>query len=112
MPTGTDRTHSAGRPTARCDSKRQELARDVPAGQFVEREGDPPGDQLLKDDLHPLPLGHVAVLPLLLQGQEAGAVEQLPEVVRDLHQEVDVAAHAGLVAEVVLEAVAAVLPCM
>lgn len=56
MPTGTDRTHSAGRPTARCDSKRQELARDVPAGQFVEREGDPPGDQLLKDDLHPLPL--------------------------------------------------------
>ena len=28
---------------------------------------------------------------------------------RDLHQEVDVAAHAGLVAEVVLEAVAAVL---
>ena len=49
MPTGTDRTHSAGRPTARCDSKRQELARDVPAGQFVEREGDPPGDQLLKD---------------------------------------------------------------
>ena len=68
MPTGTDRTHSAGRPTARCDSKRQELARDVPAGQFVEREGDPPGDQLLKDDLHPLPLGHVAVLPLLLKG--------------------------------------------
>ena len=39
MPTRTDRTHSAGRPTARCDSKRQELARDVPAGQFVEREG-------------------------------------------------------------------------
>ena len=109
MPTGTDRTHSAGRPTTRCDSKRQELARDVPAGQFIEREGDPLGDQLLKDDLHPLPLGHVAVLPLLLQGQEAGAVEQLPEVVRDLHQEVDVAAHAGLVAEVVLEAVAAVL---
>ena len=49
MPTGTDRTHSAGRPTARCDSKRQELARDVPAGQFVEREGDSTGDQLLKD---------------------------------------------------------------
>ena len=37
------------RPTARCDSKRQELPRDVPAGQFVEREGDPPGDQLLKE---------------------------------------------------------------
>ena len=35
MPTETDRTHSAGRPTTRCDSKRQELARDVPAGQFV-----------------------------------------------------------------------------
>ena len=44
MPTGTDRTHSAGRPTARCNSKRQELARDVPAGQFVESEGDPPGE--------------------------------------------------------------------
>ena len=44
MPTGTDRTHSAGRPTARCDSERQELARDVPAGQFVESEGDPPGE--------------------------------------------------------------------
>ena len=48
LPTGPSRACIAGSPTARCDSKRQELARDVPAGQFVEREGDPPGDQLLK----------------------------------------------------------------
>ena len=44
-----------------------------------------------------------------LQRTEASAVEQLPQVVRDLHQEVDVAARPRLVAEVVLQAVPAVL---
>ena len=49
LPTGPSRACIAGSPTARCDSKRQELARDVPAEQFVELEGDPPGDQLLRE---------------------------------------------------------------
>ena len=98
-----------GRPTARYASKRQELPRDVPARQFVECECNSPGEQSLKDDLDPFALGHVAVPQLLLQGKEACAVEQLPEIVRDLHQEIDVATDARLVAEIVLEAVAAVL---
>ena len=67
VPTGLVQAHVAGRPATRCQSKRKELARDVPARDFVERKRDADPHDRETDQLRPLHLRHVPVAVLTLQ---------------------------------------------